>query len=174
MIRPVASRQRGTALMIGLVMLTVLTVMVLSAVKMSTVNLQVVGNVQVRDEAIAAANRGIEVAFAAPIGSLAFPVSIPVDIDNDGAPDYTVSVERTCLSSSASTTTAPVGTGTSVQLGFTAPLNDYLVLWDYDATATDNSGTGALVRVRHGIRQLLTQAECDSWCPPAEEGVPCS
>jgi hypothetical protein len=173
MIRPVAFRQRGTALMIGLVMLTVLTVMVLSAVKMSTVNLQVVGNVQVRDEAIAAANRGIEVAFAAPLGSLTFPVTIPVDIDNDGGPDYRVAVARTCLSSLAVANTAPAGSGTSVQLGFSSAADDHSVLWDYDATATDLSGTGTLVRVRHGIRQFLTQTQCDAWCPPAP-GVPCS
>ena len=56
--RPIASRhsQRGITLFVGLIMLVLITLMVTSAFTLSTSNLKSVGNMQARDEAIAAAD----------------------------------------------------------------------------------------------------------------------
>lgn len=53
-------KQSGTALIISLIMLMVLTILVLSAVLTSNTNLRITGNMQVKDEAAAATQQVIE------------------------------------------------------------------------------------------------------------------
>lgn len=53
-------RQRGATLIVGLIMLVLITLMVSTAFMLSTTNLKSVGNMQFRDEALAAANAAIE------------------------------------------------------------------------------------------------------------------
>lgn len=53
---PEMSRQRGMTLLVGLVMLLLITLLAVSAIRLGTTNLQVVGNEQFRDESVAAAN----------------------------------------------------------------------------------------------------------------------
>jgi Tfp pilus assembly protein PilX len=57
-------KQRGVTLVIGLIMLVLITLMVISAFMLSNTNLKAVGNMQFRDEAIAAANVAIERSLA--------------------------------------------------------------------------------------------------------------
>ena len=52
--------QRGVTLIIGLIMLVLITLMVTTAFMLSNTNLKAVGNMQFRDEAIAAANVATE------------------------------------------------------------------------------------------------------------------
>ena len=54
------SRQRGVSLVVGLIMLVLITLVVTSAFMLSSSNLKAVGNMQYREEAIAAANAAIE------------------------------------------------------------------------------------------------------------------
>ena len=49
--------QDGATLAVGMIMLTLITVLVTSAFNLSTTNLAAVGNMQFRDEAIAVAER---------------------------------------------------------------------------------------------------------------------
>jgi len=160
----VASRrsQRGVTLIVGLIMLVLITLMVTSAFMLSSTNLKSVGNMQFRDGAIAAANIAIERTF-----SLAsFPPGPDyVDINRDLVNDYRVDLARTCIRSTNLAVTPAPGTASSVTLGLTPPPNEYLVVWDYDATVSDVT-TGASVQLRQGIRQRLTQAQCDLLCPP--------
>lgn len=53
-------RQRGVTLIIGLIMLVLITLVVTTAFMLSTTNLKSVGNMQYREEALAAANAAIE------------------------------------------------------------------------------------------------------------------
>ncbi len=70
------ANQRGMTLVVSLIMLVVITLFVLSAIRLSTANLRTVGNMQARNEAAAASQRAIEdllsspAAFTAP-GSVA-------------------------------------------------------------------------------------------------------
>lgn len=173
------SAQRGATLIVGLIMLALITLMVATSFTLSTTNLKSVGNMQFRDETIAAATRAIEVSYDLAnmpagdrVGAVGTSISVPVDIDNNTVADYTVSVSRTCQQAAAIVTPASSGSGSSVSLGFAQATNDYLVLWDYDAIINDTA-TGAAVRVRQGVRQRLTQVECDMLCPPAP-GAACS
>ncbi len=53
--------QRGATLITALVMLVVLTLLVVSAMRSSTVNMRITGNMQVQEEAVSAAQQGVEV-----------------------------------------------------------------------------------------------------------------
>jgi len=92
--------QRGATLLIGLIMLVLLTLHALAAYTTSTVQLRIVGNMQDRQDARAAAIMAVgqvlsSPAFVAPAGGAA---GIPVDIDSngDGIGDFRVTVTATC------------------------------------------------------------------------------
>jgi Tfp pilus assembly protein PilX len=95
-----ATRQKGASLIVSLIMLVVLTLLVVSAVRTSTSGLQILGNTQVQMEATAAAQQAIE-----QIVSTDFTLDAPavaltptlVDLNSDGATDYTVTSKATCL-----------------------------------------------------------------------------
>ena len=52
--RPGSSNQRGAALVVGLIMLVLITIMLVSAMVLSTSNFRSVSNMQFREEALAA------------------------------------------------------------------------------------------------------------------------
>lgn len=97
---PIKARQGGATLLIGLIMLALLTLHAVAAFSTSGVQLRIAGNTQVRQEMQAAAN----VAIGSVLSSgrfLADPAAIAgapvmVDVDEDGAGDYRVSVAATC------------------------------------------------------------------------------
>lgn len=157
-------KQRGAVLAIALIMMVLITLMVTSAFRMSSTNLQAVGNFQFRSQALAAA----DVAIERMLGLVTFPtggVDEPVDINRDGSNEYQVNVVRSCLRADPVVGTGGLGTGSSVTLGFTAVAKEYIGLLEYDATVSDPT-TGTFVRVKQGVRQRMSQAECDSICPP--------
>lgn len=145
--------QRGATLLVGLVMLVVLTLLVVSAMHSSTVNLRIAGNMQARSEAAAAAQQAVEqvisstAIFYAPAAQ-----SIPVDIDHDGDADYTVNIESpTCLKMTAAA-------GYSALFAASAPQDSN---WDIKSTVTDNR-TGAKITLHQGIKVRLAAG---SLCP---------
>ena len=64
--RPCRQRQRGISLVLGLIMLILLTLLAISAFQASNVNLRIAGNMQVRQETLAAAQTGIETVLSTP------------------------------------------------------------------------------------------------------------
>lgn len=90
-------REQGAALFVVLVMLLVLAWLGLSGFRMSGQHLQIVGNSQEREHAVAAAQRAIEQTissdlFARDPGAVA-AAPIDTDIDGDGTIDYTARLE---------------------------------------------------------------------------------
>src|SRR5687767_15685442 len=83
-------RQRGATLVVGLIMLVLITLMVTSAFTLSNTNSKSVGNMQIRNEAIAAANKAIEQVVNSPFTDAPAPETVVVDLNNDGTTDYTV------------------------------------------------------------------------------------
>ena len=59
--------QRGSTLLIAMIMLVLLTLFALSALRTSSTNLKAVGNMQARSEALNAAQLGIETAISTPL-----------------------------------------------------------------------------------------------------------
>lgn len=157
-----ASGQRGATLIIGLIMIVLITLIVLNAFTFSSSNLKSVGNMQVREEAVAAANLAVEQLISSPFTDALGTQTFVVDINKDGVNDYTVAVA--------------VPTCTRALIAFTAPPSDvelppemssgstWSTEWDIDTSVTDPA-SGAAVRVRQGVRVLLSQTKKDAACP---------
>lgn len=158
--RPVA--QRGATLVITLVMLLMLMLMLMvgSAYTLSGSNLKAVGNMQFRDEAIAAANIGIEQVLGSAFTVAPTAEQINVDINNDGTTDYQVSMAApACMRATSSPSNVPTSSGLS---GMSS--NNWNTVWDLDATVND-AVSGAVVRVRSGVRVQLSDAQKKLVCP---------
>lgn len=154
-------KQQGVTLIVGLIMLTLITVMALTAFQLSMGNQQSVGNMQYRDQAMAAANFVLEQQVA---GSLEAPTAaqtgIPVDLNGDGTSDILVDVAApTCMTAVLD----EAGSISSLSLPGMTLSGSWNVLLDYDITARD-AVTGAAIRLRAGIRTLLTSAQKAAWC----------
>lgn len=171
---PSPRSQRGAVLIVGLIVLMLITLMVTAAFKFSTYNLKSVGNMQSRNEAVAAANKAIEQLigtwnFATAPG----PLQYEVDIDNNGTNDYTVAVEAPrCIKAVPARIGGSLGDDCAGELGAlttcSSPLaaaSKFNVVWDIPATATSPNGTS--VRIRQGVSLSLTKAQCTAACPPA-------
>jgi hypothetical protein len=158
--------QRGATLVVGLIMLVLITLLVTSAFTLSTSGLKSVGNMQARDEAIAAGNKAIEQVVSSPFTNSPAGESYNIDLNNDGITDYVVVFNTpTCVSVAEipGTIVAP----SSISLGSTfnpSTSNLYETVWDLDANVTDPHGSGAAVRVHQGVRVLLTQTQVQAVC----------
>jgi hypothetical protein len=90
--RAIDSRQRGATLLVVMVILIAMTWFVLSGYRLSSQHLQIVGNSQARQQALAAAQRAIEETISSnlftkdPFAVAAAPIA--TDIDGDGIPDF--------------------------------------------------------------------------------------
>lgn len=94
-------RSRGITLVIVLVFLLLITMFSISAIRASSTNLRLTQNMELRQEATAAAQAAIETVISSPAfhaASAPVPANVPVDVDGDAAVDYTVTVspEATC------------------------------------------------------------------------------
>jgi hypothetical protein len=161
----VGASQRGAALVISLIMLTLITVMVTSAFTLSTINARSVGNMQYRGEAVAAANQAIERVLGSPFTNSPRAETLDVDIDNDGRNDYQVVFNPpTCVSASQIAVASPPPSSLSLGTAFSlAASNYYQTVWDLDANVT-HLASGTSVHVRQGVRVLLSQTQYNAVC----------
>jgi len=97
------ARQRGVTLLVTLVMLVMLTLFALSAMNASVTNLRMVGNMQVRAEAMDATNATIEQTISTtqfavtPVDAIpnpcnGVPNTVCTDLNGDGVPDLTTTL----------------------------------------------------------------------------------
>jgi Flp pilus assembly protein TadG len=154
------SRQKGVAtIFVAMILLILITLLVTSAYTLSTINLKAVGNMQVREEAIAAANKAIELSLGNELWT--FPAqSLDIDINNDSVNDYLVFIAApVCVRA----TPANITTASSVTLLGFSSTSAWNAVWELDATATEES-SGTRVRVRQGVRILMTETDKDLYC----------
>lgn len=154
--------QRGATLIIGLIMMVLITLIVVNAFTLSSANLKSVGNMQFRQEAIAAANEAGELVISSAFTDAPADQSINVDINKDGTVDYVVAVAApTCIKASTASSAAPsdVELGAAMSAGST-----WNTEWDIDARVSDVA-SGASVRVRQGVRVLLSDIKKTAVCP---------
>lgn len=161
MINP-ASRhaQRGATLIVGLIMLVLITLMVTTAFMLSTGNLKAVGNMQFRGEAVAAANIAIEEILSTDFTAALGGGIVNVDIDGDDEPDYEVVV---AIPKCVRATVAVLSAESSEKLPAMSIDSHWNTIWDIDASVNDTV-TGASIRIRQGVRVLLTKSQKDSVC----------
>jgi Tfp pilus assembly protein PilX len=156
-----ATKQRGATLVVGLIMLLLLTVMVGGAFTLSSVNLKAVGNMQVREEAIAAANAAIEQVIASAFAVNPADSEILIDINNNGTTDYIVQVgQPQCVGY----TQAAAADASSVTLGVLSD-STWDTLWEIVANVNDTS-SGARATIRQGVRVRLANAQKLNLCSP--------
>ena len=152
-------RQNGATLVVGLIMLVMITLLMVSAFTLSGDNLKAVGNMQYRNEVIAAANMAIEQTINlnyAAIDPANYPTTVDIDIDQDNTVDYTVSIPApVCISGKPASADLLTLSGVNANIQNS---NDFLTLWEIRADATSAS-SGASVIARQGINKRLTLSE---------------
>lgn len=182
-----AARQRGATLVVALIFLVLMSLFAVNAFMGSSTNLRVVGNMQVRQEAISAAQNALEstissTTFAlAPATAASTPLNI--DIDGNGSTDYqvrltpqpscyrvmpiknnqldpTVPADRECITSSL---VRNPGIDTSAA---TISSDDSLCSnteWNLRAQVTDTR-TGAAVAVNQGVGLRVLSSDAATSC----------
>jgi Tfp pilus assembly protein PilX len=96
------NKQQGATLVVSLIMLVVLTLLVVSAIRSSNTNLRITGNMQMQSEVNAAAQLAIEQVISSNFTAAPTEATIAVDINRDGASDYSVHVPKpSCNSTKA-------------------------------------------------------------------------
>lgn len=170
-------KQRGSTLLVALVMLMLLTLVALSAMNASTTNIQVVGNAQFREEANAAAQMAIEKVVSSDFTINPVPASSVVNV---GGTNYiatvavpacksTVPIDNSLLDEKDPLDTVCLSSGSLQNTGVmnasgvlsTTQSWCYQQTWDVKATV-DNSDTGANTNVHQGV-SLRVPAGTD--CP---------
>jgi hypothetical protein len=152
-------------LIVALIMLVLLTAVAASTFALTTTNLKSVTNTQLRNEAVAAANAAIEQVMSSRFTDAPAAESVNIDLNNDGATDYTVQLAApTCISASTISTTSLPPSSLSLPASFTSANSSYYdTVWDLDATVTD-AASGASAHVHQGVRVLLTQTQYSAVC----------
>jgi hypothetical protein len=154
--------QRGATLVLALAMIVFITLIGVNAFTLSSGNLKAVGNMQARDEAVAAANEAVELVISSSFTDAPVAQSIAVDINKDGSSDYVVAVAApTCVKATVAASAVPsdVELGPDMSAG-----SSWNTDWDIDARVVDGA-SGASVRIRQGVRVLLTESRKTAVCP---------
>ncbi len=144
---PGRNKQRGATLVVSLIMLVVLTLLVVSGIRSSNVNLRIAGNMQVQEEASAAAQQAIEQVISNTNFTLATPAARTVD-------SYTVTFDPpVCQSSKPVAKGDPGLPDDGSCLGSTGATYCYWTTWDITAAAIDPK-TGATTTLHQGVSVL--------------------
>ena len=167
-------RQRGAALIVSLIMLLLITLLAISSFTLSKSNLQIVGNMQQRNQAFAAAQAAVAITIsstqftATPTNAIPNPCNgvantTCVDVNGDGITDVNVVVTPTCDSiqpipvsqlNFANPNDAGCLVGASQDFGVTGASNNNSMcsnsVWDIKASATDQM-SGANYVVDQGV-----------------------
>lgn len=183
-------RQRGMTLIVALIMLVLMTLFATTSFNIGKSSLQVVGNMQQRTQALAAAQTTLEEvisqtdfadtpanALTAPCGAVANTRC--VDVNGDGVNDITVALipAPTCMSSqiiksSSLDLTKPAdlgcSKGVSQSFGVVGSASDDSLCanttWEITAVATDNV-TGAKATLVQGVTLRVSSANIATSCP---------
>ncbi|RJG14671.1 hypothetical protein [Massilia cavernae] len=182
-------RQQGITLIMALIMLVVLTLLALTSFNLNQSNLQVVSNMQQREEVTAAAREVIEETisntrfFESPANVLANPCGANntrcIDVNGDGANDITVAitpapncVKAQAIKSSDLNLEEPEDIGCTLganqnfgtagaSTGNSACANS---VWDVHVVATDTA-TEAQVEVTQGVAVRVAEEDIATNCP---------
>lgn len=151
--------ERGAALIAGLIMLLLFTLLLSGALTLSNVSLQAVGNSQMRAEALAAANTGLELKISQDFTAVPAASTSNVDINNDGVIDYVANIEKpVCIKATVAEALDPSSANLS-GLSSTTWNTVWLIQSQVASVAS-----GAAVRARAGVRVLLSNSQYQTKC----------
>lgn len=172
--------QRGFVLVSALIFLVILTLLVVSAIRVGNSSLRIAGNMQQKEEAVAAAHQATEQVISVNFTADPIAQTINIDVNKDGTTDYVVTIPaQTCTSTKALLATdlnhalpadapcLPSGTASNTGLlqdGSPLPTGQSWCnqqKWEVEAQVA-NAVTGAAVRTHTGV-SLRTVVGTD--CP---------
>jgi len=166
-------RQRGATLIVSLIMLVLITLLAVSSFSLGKGNVQIVGNMQQRNQAFAAAQQAVATTIsstqftATPTNAVPAPCNganntVCVGVNGDGGNDITVVVTPTCDSIQPIPVTVAFADPTLQNCVIGYPPDTGVVgatngnslcsnsVWDVQANATDNL-TGANFVIDQGV-----------------------
>ena len=155
-----ARAQQGATLVVALIVLTLITLVVVSAFTLSSSNLKAVGNMQARDESVAAANQAIELVISSAFTDAPVAQEVNVDINKDGTTDYTVAIE---VPKCVRATEVINPDKCDENLKALCAENNWHTEWDLRATVGD-AASGASVVMHQGVRVKLTNSQKTAVC----------
>jgi Tfp pilus assembly protein PilX len=175
-----SSRQQGAALIVSLIMLILISLLAVASFRLGKSDLQIVGNMQQRKQALSAAQQTIERVIsttqftATPTNAVPNPCNGPntacVDVNGDGVADVNVNIVVSCKAIQPIPTTYPsidpgCLVGTNPNQGTVGASNNNSQcsnsVWDVQATATDVV-TNAQYVVDQGVAVKVPSADV---CP---------
>jgi hypothetical protein len=164
--------QRGISLLVTMIFLILMSLFAVSTFKSSSNNVRIVGNMQVRQEGMAAAQQAIELIISSTLFStdpdLVAQSPISVDIDGDGKVDYVVNIspKPNCYRVTPSLVCTPGAASSSGASGVLIAGLDaassgacYIQEWNVRAVVTDPR-SGMSVVVNQGIGVPSSSATC--------------
>ncbi len=181
-------RQRGVTLVVALVMLVIISMLAMTTFNLSKSSIQVVGNMQSHDEAIAASRQVIDEAlsnkmfFDSPADTLALPCEGPnsrcIDFNGDGKPDVktvltpapacvkfrTIKVNELDLTDAEDQNCSVGDPGTLSQVG--ANTGNSLCsnsTWEITAVSTDEVSETS-VTVVQGVNVRVPAGDAETFC----------
>jgi Tfp pilus assembly protein PilX len=177
-------RQQGAALIVSLIMLILISLLAVASFRLGKSDLQIVGNMQQRKQALSAAQQTIEQVIsttqftATPTNAIPVPCNGPntacVDVNGDGVTDVNVSIVVLCnaiqpILNSALDFTNPNDAGclvgASQDVGVVGAANGNSLcsnsVWDTQATATDVVSSARYV-IDQGVAVRVPSADI---CP---------
>jgi Tfp pilus assembly protein PilX len=183
-------RQRGITLVVALIMLTLLTLLALTSFNLGKANMDIISNMQQRDEAIAAAQEVLEETISStrfitsPNDAIGAPCNGNsntrcIDNNGDGTPDITVllSPAPNCVKAQSIKVSAldvsraddaGCSLGAAQNFGVSgAVTGDSLCadsLWEIHASATD-AVSAAAVEVTQGVSVRVANDDVATNCP---------
>lgn len=152
--RKLPGRQRGATLVMGIIFLTLLMLSVTVAFRMSSNNLQAVGNMQSQAEAEASADAAIERLISR---DNVFRVPVPTDVPADSYGVAVAILPPACVRSVVVDVSNSADANPNIYLEGVTLSSGYLEThWDIQATAT-GAATGARVVTHQGIKIILPE-----------------
>jgi hypothetical protein len=151
-----AAPQKGATLVVAMIMLLLFTLLVASAFHLSTTNLQMVGNMQVREEALASANFALEQVLESNFFDNPAAAAETIDVvinaaDAGEAIAYPVTIDvPACIRASVADDFPP----SSEALEGLKGISTWNTVWLLRALALDPV-SGSQVAVREGVRVLM-------------------
>jgi Tfp pilus assembly protein PilX len=142
-------RQRGSTLLVSLIMLVVLTLFVVTSINTSNINLKIVGSEQAHKAMEYAAQQAIEQVISTS-SNFTTPMA-----------STTVAVNAGTVNAGSVSITKPECMGTSVSTGYSLQFNlaPEDTNWDIRATVTD-ANSGATAEISQGLKIRLPSGSC--------------
>lgn len=171
-LKHVPNQQRGATLLVAMIFLVLLTLIVVSAIRVTNVNTRIVGNMQTQEEAETSAQMAIESTLSGDFTKSPKTTVVDVDVNNSGkaGSTYKVAVTPTCIAKTpiktldldiTSDNDRPCfasGAAQNTGISDSSPKGDSLctsATWNLEAVATPPNSTHAAVTLNQGVSQRV-------------------